>query len=72
MNTEQITCRIDVDLLNELKSINPSLITPSTKVDKEFKFRYGALGKYITRLIKQDVVKRKEHKQEDILEQFRP
>jgi hypothetical protein len=71
MNTEQLTLRIDVNLLNELKSINPSLLTPSTKSDVEFKFRYGALGKYIARLIRKDIDERKEKAQLDVLDQFK-
>lgn len=70
LNTEQLTCRVDVDLLNKLKSINPSLITLDTRPGKDIKFRHGAIGKYITRLIAEDVAKREDQKQLDILEKF--
>lgn len=57
-NTTAITLRIDVDLLAELQSINPALLTvdPNTKKPK---FRHGALGRYVSRLIREDIYQRK-------------
>lgn len=57
-NTTALTLRIDVDLLAELQSINPALLTvdPNTKKPK---FRHGALGRYVSRLIREDIYQRK-------------
>ena len=70
MNTEQITFRIDKELLSELKAINPALVTKSTKGEDQLKFRYGALGKYLTRLVRKDIEERKKMKQDETLRKF--
>ena len=64
-NTKAVLCRLDIDLIEELKSINPSLVTRDS-VSEELKFRHGALGRYITRLITEDILKRKELLQDDV------
>ncbi len=70
-NTVQLVCRIDFNVINKLKSINPSLITRDT-VSGKIKFRHGALGRYIQRLIDEDINKREGQKTEDILDRFKP
>ena len=71
MDTTQVTFRINVDLLDELKLINPSLVTADTRPDKGLKFRHGALGKYLARLVASDIEDRKTRTQDDLLEKFR-
>lgn len=57
-DTLQLTCRINVNTLELLKSTNPTLCTrdPSSGA---IKFRHGALGRYVERLILEDVNARK-------------
>lgn len=69
MNTQQIVCRIDCDLINKLKSINPSLLTTDT-ITGALKFRHGALGRYMARLIADDIAKREEQKKDEVLSRF--
>jgi hypothetical protein len=71
MDTVQVTCRINFNLLEELKLINPALVTQSTKPDVELKFRHGALGKYIGRLISADIEERKKRAEDELLAKFR-
>ena len=68
-NTKAILCRIDIDLITKLKSINPSLVTRDT-VTNEIKFRHGALGRYMTRLITEDIEKREKMLEDDVLKKF--
>ena len=68
-NTQQIVCRIDCDLIDKLKSINPSLLTTDT-VSGNTKFRHGALGRYITRLISKDITEREKLLEDDVLRKF--
>lgn len=70
MNTEQLTMRIDVDLLRKLKSINPALLTTAPN-STQLKFRHGALGKYVARLIRADITEREKFRQTNILEEFK-
>jgi len=69
-NTVQVVCRVDFNVIAKLKSINPSLVTKDT-VSGNIKFRHGALGKYIQRLIIEDCAKRDLRKTEDILDRFK-
>ncbi len=73
-NTVQLVCRVDFNIISKLKSINPSLVTKDAS-SGDIKFRHGALGKYIQRLITDDLAKRgkriDEEPPEDILERFR-
>ena len=70
-NTVQVVCRVDFNVIDKLKSINPSLVTRDT-VSNKIKFRHGALGRYIQRLIDEDITKREGQKtDEDILDRFR-
>lgn len=75
-NTVQLVCRVDFNVIDTLKSINPSLVTRDTVTGK-IKFRHGALGRYIQRLINEDIDKREERKEkegendDDILDRFR-
>lgn len=69
MNTQQIVCRIDCDLIDKLKSINPSLLTTDT-VKGQLKFRHGALGRYIARLIADDIERREKQMKDDVLRRF--
>lgn len=69
-NTQHLTLRIDIDLVDELKSTNPSLVTRSTKKEGELKFRHGALGRYISRLIREDIERLKKLQQDDLLKKF--
>ena len=59
----------DIDLMEQLISINPSLVTRDS-VSGKIKFRHGALGKYLSRLIREDVEKRKKKRKEDALVNF--
>lgn len=68
-NTVQFVCRIDFNVLESLKSINPSLMTQDASSGK-LKFRHGALGKYVQRLIIEDIEKRQEKKEDDVLVKF--
>ncbi len=68
-NTIQVVCRIDFDLIAKLKSINPSLVTRDTATGA-IKFRHGALGKYVQRLISEDIEKREKLMQDDVLGKF--
>ena len=68
-NTVQFVCRVDFNVIESLKSINPSLMTQDS-ASGELKFRHGALGKYIQRLIIEDIDKRKEQKDDDVLIKF--
>lgn len=68
-NTIQLVCRIDFDLISKLKLINPSLVTRDTATG-QFKFRYGALGRYVQRLISEDIAKREKLMQDDVLGKF--
>lgn len=68
-NTKAVLCRLDIDLIEKLKSINPSLVTRDT-VSGEIKFRHGALGRYITRLISEDIAKREEMLEDQVLKKF--
>ncbi len=70
-DTEQVVCRIDCNLMSKLKLINPSLITRDASSGK-MKYRHGALGKYISRLIAQDIAKREELHKDDLLKRFTP
>ena len=69
MNTQQITCRIDCDLIDKLKSINPSLLTTDS-ISGELKFRHGALGRYVARLISDDIARREEQMKDEVLMRF--
>jgi hypothetical protein len=69
-NTQQVVCRIDCNIIEKLKSINPSLLTRDS-VSGMLKFRHGALGKYIQRLIQEDIEKRQDQHPVDILEQIK-
>jgi hypothetical protein len=64
-----INCRIDCNIISELMAINPSIVTQDS-VTQQLKFRHGALGKYISRLILEDIAKRKERKDDDLLARF--
>lgn len=68
-NTMQVVCRIDINVINKLKSINPSLVTKDTVTDK-IKFRHGALGKYMQRLIIEDIERREELMKDDVMRRF--
>ena len=68
-NTKAVLCRIDIELIDKLKSINPSLVTRDT-VTGDIKFRHGALGRYITRLISDDIALREELLQDNVLAKF--
>jgi len=68
-DTQQIVCRVDCNVITKLKLINPSLLTQDAASGK-LKFRHGALGKYIQRLIMEDTERREGQVQEDILEKF--
>lgn len=70
-NTMQLVCRVDFDLIDKLKSINPSLVTRDT-VTGAIKFRHGALGRYVQRLISEDIEKREKLMQDDVLGKFMP
>jgi len=52
-----INLRVDVNLIEKLMAINPSLITKDQSSGK-LKFRHGALGRYIARLVREDLNKR--------------
>ncbi|MCK5644190.1 MAG: hypothetical protein KAJ19_25550 [Gammaproteobacteria bacterium] len=67
----QLVCRVDFDLIDKLKSINPSLVTRDT-VTGAIKFRHGALGRYVQRLISEDIEKREKLMQDDVLGKFMP
>jgi len=58
-DTVQVTFRLNFDYLQQLKLLNPQLLTrdPATN---EPKFRHGALGRYLERLIREDLEKREE------------
>lgn len=68
-DTTPITVRLPTPLVQELQSVNPSLITREVNKDKP-KFRHGALGKYLERLIREDITKRKERQQDELLQRF--
>lgn len=55
-NTVQVTFRLNFDYYEKLKLINPQLTTRDNSGN--IKFRHGALGRYLSRLIKQDLDKR--------------
>jgi len=68
-DTQQVVCRIDCNVITKLKLINPSLLTQDASSGK-LKFRHGALGKYIQRLIMEDTKRREGQAEQDILEKF--
>lgn len=68
-NTQQFVCRIDCNVIGKLKSINPSLVTKDS-VTGDIKFRHGALGKYIQRLLIEDIEKREKLQEDDVLSRF--
>lgn len=57
-DTRQVKVWIQNSTMEELKKVNPRLITIAP--GGEPKFRYGSLGRYIERLILEDVARRKE------------
>jgi len=67
-NTQQVVCRVDCNVISKLKSINPSLVTRDS-VTQDIKFRHGALGKYIQRLLIEDIEKREKILEDDVLMQ---
>ena len=69
-NTLQLVCRIDCNVIDKLKLINPSLLTRDV-VTEELKWRHGALGKYIQRLLIEDIAKREDRHQDDLLERYK-
>lgn len=69
-NTMQITFRIDVEVLAELKQANPSIFAIEPGSGK-IKFGHGMLRKYLTRLIRADIAQRNEHKQKSLEERFK-
>lgn len=68
-NTQQIVCRIDCNVIDKLKSINPSLLTKDS-VTGDLKFRHGAWGKYIQRLLVEDIEKREKLRDDELLRRF--
>jgi len=68
-NTQQIVCRVDCNIISKLKSINPSLLTQDS-VSGELKFRHGAWGKYIQRLITEDIERREKLRDDELLRKF--
>ena len=57
-DTIRLSCRVNTKILEELKSLNPRLFT-QVPGSTEIKFRYGSLGKYIERLIMDDIEARR-------------
>lgn len=55
-STVPLTFRLNVNYLEYLKSLNPQLLTRGP--DGEIKFRHGALGRYLERLIREDLERR--------------
>jgi hypothetical protein len=55
-STVQVTFRLNFDYLQKLKLLNPQLLTRNS--DGDPKFRHGALGRYLERLIREDLEKR--------------
>ncbi len=56
-DTMAINLRVDINLIEKLMSINPSITTKDLTTGK-VKFRHGALGRYIARLVNEDLNKR--------------
>ena len=67
-STVQVTFRINFDYMEKLKLLNPQLMTRDTTTGKP-KFRHGALGRYIERLIREDLEKRAENYEDISLEE---
>lgn len=55
-NTRQVNIRLDIDLMDKLISTNPFLSTIDTRTG-EPKFRHGALSRYVSALIADDLRK---------------
>lgn len=55
-STVQVTFRINFDYVEKLKLINPQLTTQTP--EGRVKFRHGALGRYLERLIRTDLEQR--------------
>ena len=55
-DTVQVTFRINFNYMEKLKLLNPQLLTRDA--ENKPKFRHGALGRYIERLIREDLEKR--------------
>lgn len=68
MDTTDIHVMIGRETLEEISVVNPSLLTRD--LNGEYKFRHGALGKYIERLMKQDIVQRKKSIEQNLYEVF--
>jgi hypothetical protein len=58
-DTVQVTFRLNFDYMEKLKLINPQLLTRDSEGNS--KFRHGALGRYIQRLIREDLEKRQKN-----------
>ena len=69
-NTMAVNFRIDINIISKLQSINPAITTIDSVTGKT-KFRHGALGRYIQRLIQEDINKREARKPDEILDRFR-
>lgn len=68
-NTQALNFRVDSELLLRLQKINPAITTQDINT-QETKFRHGALGKYMSRLITEDIEKREARRNDDILKEF--
>lgn len=55
-NSVQVTFRLDFNYMEKLKLLNPQLLTRDQSGSP--KFRHGALGRYLERLIREDLEKR--------------
>lgn len=58
-NSVQVTFRLDFNYLSKLKLLNPQLLVTDISSGQR-KFRHGALGRYLERLIREDLERRAE------------
>ena len=68
-NTVQVNARVDGNVIDALTAINPSLVTRDS-VSGKIKFRHGAFGKYLERLIRADIEERKKRRTDNQLDNF--
>lgn len=66
-NSVQLTFRLDFNYLEKLKLLNPQLLTTDISSGQR-KFRHGALGRYLERLIRADLEKRANASLDEITE----
>lgn len=66
-NTTLICGRVDNNVIESLLTINPSLAKHDSSTTR---FRHGAIGKYLERLIRADIEERKKMQEDELLGPF--